>query len=59
MRALKERLEAGGMIVEIGPDGDTLTVSKLGDSYRVRPGEVVEGDGALRSRLSSLVDKYV
>jgi hypothetical protein len=58
MRALKARLEDGGMTVEIEPDGDALSVSKLGDIYRVRPGEVIEGEGALRGRLSSIVDEY-
>lgn len=58
MRALKDRLEEGGMSVEIEPDGEALSVSKLGDSYRVRPGTVIEGEGALRGRLSSIVDEY-
>lgn len=58
MRALKDRLEEGGMSVEIEPDGEALSVSKLDDSYRVRPGAVIEGDGALQARLSSIVDEY-
>lgn len=37
MRTLKERLEDGGVTVEIEPDGQALSVTKLGDSYRVRP----------------------
>ncbi len=58
MRALKERLEDGGMAVEIEPDGQILQATKLGDTYRVRPGEIIEGDGALRSRLAPIVDEY-
>lgn len=58
MRALKERLEDGGMAVEIEPDGQALQATKLGDTYRVRPGELIEGDGALRSQLVPIVDEY-
>ncbi|MFC6965100.1 hypothetical protein ACFQL7_28225 [Halocatena marina] len=58
MHALKERLEGGGMSVEIEPDGQALTATKLGDTYRVRPGELIEGEGALRSRLASIVAEY-
>lgn len=57
MRALKDRLEES-MTVEIEPDGQALAVTKLGDSYRVRPGEVIDGEGALRSRLASIVAEY-
>lgn len=58
MYALKERLEEGGMSVEVTSDGQALQATKLGDTYRVRPGEIIEGDGALHSKLSSIVDKY-
>lgn len=58
MCALKERLEEGGMSVEVEPDGQALAATKLGDTYRVRPGEIIKGDGALRSKLASIVDKY-
>ncbi len=58
MRALKERLEDGGMTVEIEPDGQALQAMKLGDTYRVRPGEIIEGDGALRAQLAPIVDEY-
>ncbi|WP_248910776.1 hypothetical protein [Halocatena marina] len=58
MCALKERLERGGMTVEIEPDGQALAATKLGDTYRVRPGEIIEGEGALRSRLASIVAEY-
>jgi hypothetical protein len=58
VHALKARLEDGGMSVEIEADGQTLHVSKLGDTYRVRPGEIVAGDGALRARLATIVDEF-
>lgn len=58
IRALKERLEDGGMAVEIEPDGQALQATKLGDTYRVRPGEIIKGDGALRSQFASIVDEY-
>lgn len=58
MRALKERLEEGGMSVEIEADGQALQATKLGDIYRVRPGEIIEGDGALRPQLSSIVHEF-
>jgi hypothetical protein len=57
---LKDRLEESGLTVDIeestDPETDhTLTVEKLGQTYRVRPGVVIEGDGALRSRLETIV----
>lgn len=55
--ALKERLEDAAS-VEVEDDGETLSVKKLGTAYRVRPGEVVEGDGPLRTRLESIVEDY-
>lgn len=58
MRALKERLEDGGMAVEIEPDGKALQTTKLGDTYRVRPGKIIEGDGALRPQLEPIVAEY-
>ncbi len=58
MRALKERLEDGGMTVESESDGQALQATKLGDTYRVRPGEIIEGDGALRAQLAPIVDEY-
>ncbi len=58
MRALKERLEDGGMTVESESDGQALQATKLGDTYRVRPGEIIKGDGALRAQLASIVDEY-
>lgn len=58
MQALKERLEDGGMAVEIESDGQALQATKLGDTYRVRPGEIIEGDGVLRSQLAPIVDEF-
>lgn len=55
VRELKDRLENGGMTTEIESDGRTIRAEKLGDTYRVRPGEVVNGDGALRTRLETIV----
>lgn len=53
--ALKERLEEGGMMVELGEEHQTLRAEKLGQSYRLRPGEVIAGEGALRDRLEDIV----
>lgn len=58
IRALKERLEEGGMTVEIETDGQALQATKLGDTYRVRPGEIIDGDGALRSQLEPIVEEF-
>lgn len=46
------------MSVEIEADGKALQTTKLGDSYRVRPGEIIGGKGLLRSRLASIVAEY-
>jgi hypothetical protein len=56
VRALERRLDDGGMTTEIEPDQRTIRATKLGDTYRVRPGEVLDGDGPLRSRLETIVD---
>jgi hypothetical protein len=53
--ALKERLEEGGMTVELGEEHQTLRAEKLGQSYRLRPGEIIAGEGALRDRLEDIV----
>jgi hypothetical protein len=58
--SLKDKLEENGLTVGIEESTDsetdhTLTVEKLGQTYRVRPGEVIEGDGAFRSRLETIV----
>lgn len=43
------------MNTEVESDGQTIQASKLGETYRVRPGEVIDGDGALRNRLEDIV----
>jgi hypothetical protein len=58
--SLKDTLEESGLTVAIEKSTDTetnhtLTVEKLGQTYRVQPGPVVEGDGAFRSRLESML----
>jgi hypothetical protein len=58
VQALKDRLEDGGMTVEVEADGNTLRAEKLGEQYRVQPGQIVEGDGALRGRLESIVSQF-
>lgn len=44
-----------GLSPEIEADGETLRISKLGQTYRLQPGTIIEGDGAFRSRLESIV----
>ena len=56
VRALEQRLTEGGMTTELEADGQTIRATKLGETYRLRPGEVLDGDGALRSRLEEIVD---
>ena len=56
VQVLKQRLEDGGMTTELEADDRTIRATKLGDTYRVRPGEVLDGDGPLRNRLEELVD---
>jgi hypothetical protein len=58
--SLKDTLEESGLTVDIEESTDaetnhTLTVEKLGQTYRVRSGPVIEGDGAFRSRLESML----
>jgi hypothetical protein len=54
VRALAERLAEGGMTTEIEADGQTIRAGKLGETYRLQLGEVIEGDGALRGRLEEI-----
>jgi hypothetical protein len=56
VRALEQRLTEGGMTTDLEVDGQTIRATKLGETYRLRPGEVLDGDGALRSRLEEIVD---
>lgn len=45
-------LKDNGVRSEI--DGESVVVSKLGQTYRLVPGEVIEGDGPFRDRLEGL-----
>jgi hypothetical protein len=55
VRALEQRLSEGGMTTELEADGQTIRATKLGETYRLRPGTVLGGDGALRGRLEEIV----
>jgi hypothetical protein len=56
---LRDRLEDGGMTVEIEADGRTLAAEKLGETYRVQPGgDVVEGDGLFAQKLASIAADF-
>jgi hypothetical protein len=55
VRALEQRLNEGGMTTNLEADGQTIRATKLGETYRLRPSEVLDGDGALRSRLEEIV----
>lgn len=55
VRALQQRLDEGGMTTALEDDNQTIRATKLGETYRVRPDEVLEGDGALRNRLEQIV----
>lgn len=55
--ALADRLMNNGMrIVARDDEAGVLTVGKLRDTYRVRPGQVIEGEGRFRQHLEQLVD---
>jgi hypothetical protein len=53
LQQLKATLEDNDLDVII-EDTETLAVERLGQTYYIRPGEV-EGDGALRSRLETIL----
>jgi hypothetical protein len=56
VRALKDDLADRGMNVEIEPDNQTITAEKLGESYRLQPGEIIDGDdGRYREKLEQIV----
>jgi hypothetical protein len=54
LQQLKPTLEDEGLAATI-EDDDTLAVERLGQTYRIRPDGSVEGDGALRSKLETIV----
>ena len=47
VNALEQRLGEGGMTTELESDAQIIRTIKLGETYRVRPSDVLEGDGAL------------
>jgi hypothetical protein len=53
--ALKETLAERGMTAEIEADRQTITTEKLGVTYRVQPGEVLDGDGPHRDQIEQIV----
>ena len=56
---LGDRLEDGGMTVEIEADGRTLAAEKLGETYRVQPGgEVLDGDGLFAAKLEGIAAEF-
>lgn len=55
VRALEQRLTEGGMDTDIEDNGQIVRATKLGETYRVRPDEVVEGEGVLRNHLEEIV----
>jgi hypothetical protein len=54
LQHLHTTLEANGLTVE-STDDDTLTVERLGQTYRIHADGSVAGDGALRAKLETLV----
>jgi hypothetical protein len=54
LQQLKTALEDEGLAATV-EETDTLTVERLGQTYRIQPNGSVEGDGALRSKLDTIV----
>jgi hypothetical protein len=54
LQQLTATLEDEGLAATV-EDDDTLTVDRLGQTYRIQPNGSVEGDGALRSKLETIV----
>lgn len=54
LQQLKTTLETEGLTVEL-TDATTLTVERLGQTYAISPDGAIQGDGALRSQLESIV----
>ena len=42
-------------VVDRDDETGTLTIEKMRDTYRVKPGQVIDGDGRFRPRLERLV----
>lgn len=53
--ALKKTLAERGMTAEIEANGRTITTEKLGVTYRVKPGEIIDGDGPHRDKIEEIV----
>ena len=53
--ALKDTLEDRGMTAEIEADGHTVTTEKLGVTYRIRSGKVLDGDGPHRDQIEQII----
>jgi hypothetical protein len=54
VRDLKETLANRGLTAEIEADGQTVAAEKLGVTYRVQPGEVLDGDGPHREKVEEI-----
>jgi hypothetical protein len=54
VRALKDTLADRGLSAEIEADGQTVAAEKLGVTYRVQPGEVIDGDGPHRDKIEEI-----
>jgi hypothetical protein len=55
VRDLKETLADRGLAAEIEANGQTVAAEKLGVTYRVQPGEVLDGDGPHREKIEQIV----
>jgi hypothetical protein len=54
VRELKETLADRGLAAEIEANGQTVAAEKLGVTYRVQPGEVLDGDGPHREKIEEI-----
>lgn len=54
--ALGDRMSVAGW--DVRSDGDDLVMEKGGESYRIQPDGVIEGEGDFRTPLENLVDNY-
>jgi hypothetical protein len=51
--ALLEKLEGGGIDCEL-EDEETIVCTKFGETYRLRPGELLSGSGVIAAQLESM-----
>jgi hypothetical protein len=54
LQHLKVTLEDEGLAPTV-EDDETLAVERLGQTYRIRPDGSIDGDGALRAQLETIV----